>query len=228
MKKVAVFDIDGTIFRSSLLIEIVEASIDSGIFKPSIRRHYTSHYKNWLDRKDYYGKYIGGVVRAFESNIKGVSHKDIVRIARKIISAKKDRTYQYTRDLVKELQKKNYYLVAISNSPQVLVDDFSKEFGFDKSYGRIYEVDKKGLFTGRTMHEEIISDKAKVLQRVVEKEKLTIKNSVAVGDTEADIPMLKIVSDPICFNPNRALYAVARKNGWKVVVERKDMVYEIK
>ena len=228
MKKVAVFDIDGTIFRSSLLIEITEALIDSGIFKASIRKYYEPHYKNWLNRKDTYGKYIGGVVRAFESSIKGVAHKDVVRIARKVISAKKDRTYQYTRDLVKELQKKNYYLVAISNSPQVLVDDFSKEFGFDKAYGRIYEVDENGMLTGRTMHEEIISDKAKVLQRVVEKEKLTIKNSVAVGDTEADIPMLKLVTKPICFNPNRALYSVARKNGWKVVVERKDMIYEIK
>lgn len=32
MKKVAFFDIDGTVFRSSLLIEIVEKLISEGVF----------------------------------------------------------------------------------------------------------------------------------------------------------------------------------------------------
>ena len=31
-KKVAVFDVDGTLFRSSLLIEIVETLIAAGVF----------------------------------------------------------------------------------------------------------------------------------------------------------------------------------------------------
>jgi len=32
LRKIAVFDIDGTIFRSSLLIECVEAMISAGLF----------------------------------------------------------------------------------------------------------------------------------------------------------------------------------------------------
>ena len=228
MKKVAIFDIDGTIFRSSLLIEITEELILAGIFKSSARKYYAKQYQNWLDRKDSYEKYIDGVVRAFEANIKGVKYKDFLKISKKVLAAKKERTYKYTRDLVKELKKKNYYLLAISNSPEVLVGNFCKQLGFNKAYGRIYEVDKKGIFTGEIMHREIISDKAKVLQRVIEKENLTIKDSVAVGDTEPDIRMFKMVDKPICFNPNKNLYTVAKKHGWKVIVERKDMFYEIK
>jgi phosphoserine phosphatase len=36
-----------------------------------------------------------------------------------------------------------------------------------------------------------------------------------------------MVSEPICFNPNAALYAQAKRMGWKVVVERKDVIYEL-
>lgn len=228
MKKVAIFDIDGTIFRSSLLIEITESLIDAGIFKSSVRKNYAKHYQDWLNRKGSYEKYIDGVVRAFENNIKGVRYEDFLKISKKVLAAKQERTYQYTRDLVKELKKKNYYLLAISNSPEVIVSNFCKQLGFDKAYGRIYEVNEKGIFTGKILHEKIISDKAKVLQRAVGKENLTIKGSVAVGDTESDIPMFKLVDKPICFNPNQSLFSVAKRYRWKVMVERKDMVYEIK
>ena len=228
MKKVAIFDIDGTIFRSSLLIEITEALITEGIFKPSAKKHYAKQYQDWLDRKDSYEKYIEGVVRAFEANIRGTKYKDFLRISKKVIDIKQDRTYRYTRDLIKKLKKKNYFLLAISNSPEALVDDFCRQLGFDKAYGRVREVDEKGIITGKIVHEELISNKAKILQRVIEKEKLTVKDSIAVGDTEYDIPMFKMVERPICFNPNKKLYNVAKKQGWKVIVERKDMVYEIK
>ena len=54
---------------------------------------------------------------------------------------------------------------------------------------------------------------------------LTTKNSIAVGDTEGDIPLLEGVEQPICFNPNQALYNHAKLMGWEVVVERKDVIY---
>lgn len=227
MKKIAIFDVDGTIFRSSLLIEITEALIEAGLFKSSAKKYYSKQHKNWLNRKDSYEKYIDKVVRAFELNIKGVKYNDFTRISKKVIAAKRNQTYQYTRDLIRELKKKDYFLLAISNSPKLIVDEFCKRMGFNKAYGRMYEVDAKGIFTGAIMHREIISNKAKVLQRVMEKEKLTIKNSIAVGDTESDIPMFKIVSKPICFNPNKKLYRVAKKNRWKVIIERKDVFYEV-
>jgi phosphoserine phosphatase len=38
---------------------------------------------------------------------------------------------------------------------------------------------------------------------------------------------LKLVEHPIAFNPNQNLKAAAEANGWKIVVEKKDVVYEI-
>lgn len=225
MRRVAIFDIDGTIFRSSLLIEIVEALIYEGVFPKNTSKMYAGAYQNWVDRQGSYEDYIHAVVLAFEKNIKGVKHAEFLKIAKQMIALHQNRVYRYTRQLVVDLKKKDYFLLAISHSPKELVDAFCKAWGFDKVYGRIYEVDKKGKFTGKTLYTDLINDKAQVLARAVEKGGLTLKNSVAVGDSEGDISMLKAVKNPICFNPNAKLYAHAKKAKWKVVVERKDVIY---
>ncbi len=226
-RKVAVFDIDGTIFRSSLLIELVERLIADGTFPKSARRIYLSPQKNWLDRRDSYEKYIMAVVQAFNRNLAGVKESDFRRAINEVVAEHQFRVYRYTRDLVLALRKKGYFLLAISHSPKMAVDGFAKVLGFDKTYGRMFELDAKRRFTGQGHYLELIEDKARILERALEKEGLTLRGSVGVGDTDSDVAFLKMVDNPICFNPNLGLYRTAKRNGWQVVVERKDVIYEI-
>lgn len=228
-RKLAVFDIDGTIFRSSLLIELVHALIEEGVFKPSVEKLYERDYERWRDRKGSYEVYINNVVAAFMKNLKGVRQKDFMRIAENTVMAHKDHVYRFTRDLVRALKRKNYYLVAVSHSPKSIVDFFARQAGFDKSYGILYEIDERtGRFNGNMLHKDLVLDKAKIFRRILEKEAVTLRGSVGVGDTDSDIAFLELVRTPICFNPNKKLYDAARRRGWRVVVERKDVVYQIR
>ncbi len=226
-KKVAVFDIDGTIFRSSLLIELVDALIQEGIFPTNARREYHEAFQAWLERTGSYEQYLGAVVRVFEKNLRGIRYADFLRVAERVALFHQNRIYRYTRDLVRVLKKKRYYLLAISNSPKTIVDGFCKDLGFHKVYGRIYGSDANETLTGEVLHEDLIIDKGKILLRAVEKEGLTLKGSVGVGDSESDISFLKLVEYPICFNPNKKLYDYAKRRGWEIVVERKDVVYKL-
>ncbi len=226
-RPVAVFDIDGTLFRSSLLIELVDELVKREIFPIQARKAYENAHEDWLNRKGEYGPFIQKVVLAFGKYAKGIPYGDIADVAGEIIEAKRDRTYRYTRDLVDELKKDGYFLLAISHSPKFIVDGFAYELGFDKSYGTFYDIGAAGRFTGEIVDEHLIMNKAAVLARAVEKEKLDIMSSVGVGDTESDISMLTMVATPIAFNPNRILYRHAKKHDWQIVVERKDVIYEI-
>jgi len=225
--KVAIFDIDGTIFRSSLLIELVNEMIDENLFPKEIRKEYEQEYFLWLDRRGKYDDYINAVVRAYNERIKGVDYADFKKVAERVIERMKNRVYRYTRDLVQELKSKGYFLLAISHSPMEIVQDFGYNTGFDKVYGRIYEIGEDKKFTGGMEFVDLIADKAKVLERAMEKEGLTLAGSIGVGDTEGDITLLKMVENPICFNPNQNLYNEAKKNNWPIVVERKDVIYEL-
>jgi len=227
MQKVAFFDIDGTVFRSSLLIELMERLISEEIIPESVRDEYYTHYAAWRNREGTYEAYLSAMIDSYLRHIKGVHYGEVADSGREMVDENAKRVYRYTRDLIPKLKERGYYLVAISQSPKAILDEFCTTYGFDKVYGRIYEIGPTDRFTGTVTDEELIKNKAAIVERVFDRGEFDRKNSIAVGDTEGDIPMLAAVDDPICFNPNNTLYQHALKMGWKVVVERKDVIYEL-
>src|SRR3989338_5362766 len=226
-KKLAVFDIDGTIFRSSLFIELVEEMVRKEIFPREVRSRYEKQYRMWLERRGSYEDYLNAMIAAFMENLKGVPYDEFEKAGEAVAMANKNKVYRYTRDLIKTLKKRGYFLLAISQSPKGTLDAFCKRLGFNKIYGRFYELGPTDKFTGEVVDLHLISNKANIVKRAIQKEDLSLKDSYGIGDTDVDIPMLELVDNPICFNPNAKLYRYAKLNGWKVVVERKDVIYEI-
>ena len=225
---VAFFDIDGTVFRSSLLIELVEALVEEGVFPPEVRDGYVNERRAWLNREGSYDVYMAALIDAFLQHIKGVHYGTFADVGKRTVFKHHKRVYRYTRDLIASLKADGYFLVAISQSPKTVLDAFCKDYGFDKVYGRIYEIGPQDKFTGEVTDEHLIENKATIVKRVFERHpELTPRGSVAVGDTDGDIPLLASVERPICFNPNDALYQHAKRHGWSVVVERKDVVYNL-
>ena len=226
-KKVAIFDVDGTIFRSSLLIQLVEQLILDGSFPKEAEKVYERERQKWLDREGDYGSYVEALVAAFRKNIKGMHYSRLADASERMVEARWKQTYRYTRDLLPELKANGYYLLAVSHSPKTVLDKFCPRLGFDKAYGLVYEIGPQERFTGRVIDEHLIYNKANIVRRAVEKESLTLMGSVGVGDTESDISFLELVAKPICFNPNLKLFRHAKRMKWKVIVERKDVVYDI-
>lgn len=226
-RPVAFFDIDGTLFRSSLLIEVVEQMIEEGVFDPTTRDGYRDEYQAWLNREGSYETYISAVIAAYIEAIKGVHYGAFADVGKRVVATQQRRVYRYTRDLIQELKEEGYFLVAISQSPKTILDTFCTAYGFEKVYGRIYEIGPTDRFTGEVAQEHLIANKAAIVNRVFQHELVDPEQSIAVGDTDGDIPLLEAVTHPICFNPNQTLYQHAKRRGWEVVVERKDVVYSI-
>lgn len=228
MQKVAFFDIDGTVFRSSLLVELVNALIVEGIFPREAEQEFAEARQNWQNRVGSYEEYISALIGVYLAHIQGVYYGDVADIGRQVVAIQHKRVYRYTRELIKKLKGEGYYLVAISQSPKTLLDDFCQQYGFDKVYGRMYELGPQDRFTGTVIDEHLIQNKATILKRVFDHNKeLDPLDSIAVGDTEGDISLLELVEHPICFNPNQKLYTHARRMKWEVVVERKDVIYHV-
>jgi HAD superfamily hydrolase (TIGR01490 family) len=227
--KLALFDIDGTIFRSSLLIELINGLVEDRIMPLTAKKEVEREFKAWLDRKGDYETYIKKVIAIHLKYIAGKSYVEVTASAQQTIQNLRHRVYRFTRDLIKSLQNKNYHLVTISGSPTYIVSKYAKMMGFKGFFGSEYEV-KNGVFTGKVLNLETFYKKALVLKKYLDDKNLKVdfKNSIAVGDTESDIPMLSLVGHPIAFNPNGELAKYAKKKGWEVVVERKDAIYSLK
>jgi len=233
--RIAVFDIDGTIFRSSLVIELFNELVRRGIYPEQARFEVDQNYVAWLNRKGHYNDYIMKVVDIFYENLGGCSVYKIEPAVRAVIRRQKDRVHRFPRQLISELRKKGYFIMAISNSPEPMVKQFASLMKFDAAIGHVLEV-VDGVYTGKSLLNgaqrpgKAWMDKIKILQRFAKDRNLNIdlKNSVMIGDSEGDVPLLSIVGQPIAFNPSLPLALEARKRGWRIVVERKDVAYDIR
>lgn len=228
MQKLAFFDIDGTVFRSSLLIELVKELINRGLFPASAETEFLAKYQAWQNRQGSYEDYVDSLIHTYLKHIKGIHYGDLATTGEAVVAKQKHRVYRYTRDLIQDLKADDYQIIAISQSPKTVLDDFCTTYGFTKVYGRMYELGPQDRFTGVVTDEHLISNKANIVKRVLEQNpNFTLKDSIAVGDTEGDISLLEKVENPICFNPNQTLFDYATRMKWSVVVERKDVIYHL-
>lgn len=222
----AVFDIDGTIIRWQMFHAIVDALGKQGELSPKTYTKLQTALKQWETRskEEAFSAFEHSSVDAFKEILSGLDVATHTRIAQEVFEDHKDKVYRYTRGLIKELKAKGYVLFAISGSPREAVEPFAKYYGFDDFSASDYE-NNGNTYTGDVVAH--IGRKHETLQMLVEKHGLDYKDSIGVGDSEGDITMLDVVENPVAFNPSKKLLAEAKTKGWKIVIERKNVVYEL-
>ncbi len=225
--KIAVFDIDGTIFRKNLAFELIDELAWLKVFPQTTRDELVRLYSKWLDHEGTYDDYRKALIKFYFKNIKGCSREQVLEASRIMVPFYKNRTYVFANRLIKKLKKENYHIIAVSGSPIEVVEEYNKYLKFDEVFGTVYELDEKGFYTGEAVFEPT-DDKGQVVRQYVAEKGLTLDESYGIGDTESDASFLEVVKNPIAFNPNSNLRKIAQKNGWRIVVEKKDVIYEIK
>jgi len=180
----------------------------------------------WKRRKhsEAFKEYEIELVRLFERILKELNVGHFEEAANQVFEDYKDQVYIYTRDLLAVLKAKNYLLFAISASQAVLVEKIASYYGFDDFAAAEYK-ELKGRFTGEI--KTTYGKKGPVLKKLVQKHDTTFDGSIAVGDSMSDVPMFELADEPIVFNPERRLFETAKDKGWKIVLERKNVIYEL-
>lgn len=225
--KIAIFDIDGTIFRKNLHFELINELVWMKVFPREARDELSDVYSGWLTHEGTYEDYRKALVKIYAEHIRGCSREDVLRASKALIPFHAKRTYIYAERLIKQLRSEGYHMLVISGSPVEVVEEYNEQYlKFDAAFGSIYAVDEQGLYTGEASFEPSIN-KGSLVEQYLYEHKLSLKDSYGIGDTGSDTSFLHLVEHPIAFNPNQNLKAVAEEKGWKIVVEKKDVVYEI-
>lgn len=225
-QKFAAFDIDGTLFRSGLFREVSYELIQMGKVPESIVDEITDLHRKWRHRihGNAFEEFELTMVHAFDKLTSHIKVADYDEAVRRVLKKKAENVYVYTRDLIKQLKSEGYFLVAISGSQIELVEPFARKYGFDAWVGQEWERGDE-FFTGNITKTH--TGKDKIIKKLLDEHSLTLKGSVGVGDSNGDTGMLELVEHPIAFNPTAELYEKAIKNGWDIVVERKNMIYRM-
>jgi len=223
----AVFDIDGTLIRWQLYHAIIEDLIASGTISSEYAEKIEAARRTWKQRLDgaSFGDYEMTLVHTYHDLLASLPHKPFEEAVERVFELHKDQVYTYTRDLLRQLKSRGYLLFAISGSHQEAVTKLGDYYGFDATIGAHYG-HTNGHFTGERSSPVDIG-KGPLLKQLVEEWNASWEGSLAIGDSRSDAAMLELVEQPIAFNPNRELFEIAREQGWRIVVERKDMIYTL-
>lgn len=190
--KLIVFDIDGTITRHI-----------------SSWRYIHERLNIWdaLAHK-YQDKFLAGKIsyRRFceldAAHWKGMSEKKLYDIFKEV---------KYSRNAKKAigtLKKSGFKLVAISTGLQFMTDRIKKELLFDYVLGNRLDV-KNGELTGEVTINISHGAKGKTVRAILKRFGLKPHEMIAVGDSDGDIPMMKLAGYSICFNPASEKTALA-------------------
>ncbi|WP_156298956.1 HAD family hydrolase [Streptobacillus canis] len=232
MKKIAAFfDVDGTIFRNSLLIEhfkmlIKFEFIDEASFVGDIKYK----FKMWEERKGSYDDYLEELVDIYVDCIKNIDEKDINYVAQRVIENRAEKIYTYSRNKIKEHLDNGHLVIIISGSPSFLVDKMATKLNATDFIATEYLLDENNRYSGKNIPMWDSKSKIKAINDFAEKYDIDLSKSYAYGDTTGDYGMFEMVGNPIAINPAKRLFEKILNNKdirekIKIIVERKDMVY---
>lgn len=226
-RKFAAFDIDGTVARNSIFFAVVDELVTLGFIPAGAGIKLAEKFEQYRKRshKEVFNEYSKLSVDVLFEHMTRLRVSDYRIAVDNVLAHYKEYSYVYTRDLIKKLKAEGYFLIALSGSEMYGIRQFGEHYGFDVAIGETYE-EKDGFFTGNI--EKVIHMKGSHLKRLIAEHSLTVEGSIAVGDSKGDLDMLEFVERPIAFNPENRLYEIARERGWEIVVERKNVIYELK
>ncbi len=230
---VAFFDIDGTLFRNSLMIQHFRTLTKFEIIDPAIwHTQIKKVYEEWEARYGDFEEYLEVIAKAYLDALIGVDKTYMEIIASKVIELNGDMVYKYSRDRIDWHKKMGHKVFFISGSPDFLVSKMAEKYGVDEYRGTHYMVDEENRFTGEIRKLWDSANKEKVIHELIEKYDVDLLNSFSYGDTTGDLSMLKMVGNPVAINPNKALFLTIRndstlKEKIDIVVERKNVIYKI-
>lgn len=234
MKKIAAFfDIDGTLFRDSLMTDHFKKLIKYEIVDEKIWVNDIKHlYKAWDNRFEIYDNYLFELSNCYMKAITGLDKNTLDFVANQVIKLKSDRVYKYTRNVIEEHKKNGHLVFFISGSPDFLVKKMGEKYGAFKSIGSTYEI-KNSKFTGNVTPMWDSDSKNNMIDKLIKIFNIDLENSYAYGDTNGDFRMLSRVGRPVAINPSKELLLNIKsskklREKISIIIERKDVIYQLK
>lgn len=230
----AFFDIDGTIYRDSLMLEHFRNLIDYDLIDPNYwYDHAKKTYENWDKRQGDYEDYLDEVSISYVKALKGIHKSEIDFTTNHLINKKSDRVYKYTRQTIKNHLRLGHKIIFISGSPDFLVEKMAKRYEATDYCGSTYEYNEQGIFEGKIIPMWDKKSKNKAIDHFVEKYNIDLDRSYAYGDTNGDFTMIKRVGYPFAINPAKELLVNMQRDEEVsqkayVIIERKDVIYKFK
>lgn len=217
-RKVALFDIDNTLYNGFFLFEAVRKQAEKKMISQSASNKIHKGLKRYRAGELDYETFAQQVLIDWAAALRGRFTDAIYSMARDFIEERKGNFFPFVWQLFSMLNEKGYDSYFVTGEPNFIAEPVKDIFGGSGYLATEFETDDSGprrLFTGN-----VANFLASREQKQTEIRKLfqnhDLSGSFAFGDSEADIEMLELVENSVCINPRPGLDIVAKNRGWIV------------
>ncbi len=221
MQKIAVFDIDGTLFNLHLGVEFLKTMSSLDAIHGISQHTFNKQYNEWLHTSEKTAYYDETFDAYFDTNLKGVAREDFDRAGQQVADQAFLSAYPEVMSELHAHQQDGRFIVLISKSPEQAVAKIAQSIHANAYWGWQFHFDASERYVNQCTYPNGESDKAQIIKHFVLQYDLSLDDSYAYGDSNGDISMLQLVSNPTVVNPEPKLLVEAQQGGWRVVFTKK-------
>jgi HAD superfamily hydrolase (TIGR01490 family) len=223
--QLAIFDFDGTLTTGHLWLGIARHHRTHKIKRLAVYIYLITHLPFWLASK----------IRIYgEEKNRGKWGADLAILFEGFSPQKAKEAFSWVTtnyflplmraDIVAKLEehkKQGYKIVILSGMFHEFLEIVAEELGADYVVGTRMEL-KHNIYTGRIIPPLCFGEnKARLLNEFIRQRNLHIdfKRSFAYADSYYDLPVFKLVGNPVAVYPDKELAEIARANKWPIIRE---------
>jgi HAD superfamily hydrolase (TIGR01490 family) len=212
----AFFDLDKTLMAGSSGVFFARAAYESGMISRTRLAH--DLYENLRfrlrgstdDRADAVRKRVGEMIA-------GVPATHLRRLSPRVLAGVLPRLYPEMLDRAYAHQDEGMAIYILTAASQEMAEVLAHVLSFDGGVGTRSEI-VDGHYTGRPAGPfNYREGKVSAMRELAARDGIDLDVSYAYSDSESDLPMLRVVGNPVVVNPDAALLEVATIEGWEVI-----------
>ena len=215
-KRVAFFDVDGTLLKSTIVHCYVW-------MRSSQMPFFLKHL--WLIGflpKIVYYLILDSISRTRFNQVFYRNYRDLEVAEMKALSMEIFETYIRPKifseavSQIQEHKEQGTTVALVTGSLDFIVQPIADYLAVDAILApQLCEED--GRFTGELTTVPLIGEeKAKAVRGYADQHEISLEESYAYGDSQSDLPMLECVGNPVVVNPGKALRQKALESGWEL------------
>lgn len=212
--RVAVLDVDGTLFPGSVGLCMLDALARRGICDSRQVEAVLEPVSRYRAGSISYEEMAHTATVAYAVAISGLGRAAVAAIADEVWREERGRLFHFVRPLLTALSGAGFSPVLLSAGPSEIIACIAADLGVPDYHGsRFATVD--GVFVGSC---EIMpgeaGGKVRLLESTFPRCSVDLTGSFAMGNSSNDIGVLSQVGHPVAFEPEPELRLVAAERGW--------------
>lgn len=215
LKSAAFFDLDGTLLRGLMIQAFPRYLADRGMIGEGFASGIDAIVAAYEGGAASYFTVAKKVPTLYATAIKGLSADAVRSMAKEFMEAYVPaKLLSYSKPLVRKTRQLVDLVIAVSGSPQEVVERIRGHLPFDEAYGSTFAT-RAGAYTGVVETNLILGEsKGELIDALSSRSSIDPVKSIAFGDTDQDILVLRRVGLPVALNPNPPLLRICLRRGW--------------